>query len=177
MEVWKPINDYEDYYEVSNYGRFKSLKRGIILHPYKQKDGYLLIDLFKDGVRNTKLAHRVVAETFIDNPNNLPCVNHKDEIKDNNNVANLEWCDYSYNNSYGSKTERIRTTKKEKYKDVDDRYHGYKIVAYDYNGNMIGYYTSILEASKQLGINRTTISEALRLRDGKTTKYDFRRTF
>lgn len=186
MEVWKPIKDFEGYYEASSYGNIKSLDRykddkgtpvfikGRIMKPFYQRDGYLLVDLYKDGVSYTKLVHRIIAETFIDNPNNLPCVNHKDEVKDNNNVANLEWCDYSYNNSYGTKIARILATKKgESY--PEDRYHGYKIYAYDKKGELVGTYNSINEASRQLGVKRTTISEALRLRDGKTTKYDFRR--
>lgn len=176
MELWKPVPEYEGYYNASNYGNIYSVKNDIILKPFYNKEGYLMVDLCKNGVTSTKLVHRIIAETHLANPDNLPCVNHKDEVKDHNNVLNLEWCSYSYNNSYGTKTDRIRATKRERYKDADDRYHGYKIVAYDYKNNVVGYYRSISEASQELGINRTTISEAMRLRDGKTRNYLFRRT-
>ena len=68
--------------------------------------GYLLVSLSKDGKRKQFGVHRLVATAFLDNPNNYPCVNHKDENKQNNNLQNLEWCSYSYNNNYGTKNER-----------------------------------------------------------------------
>ena len=117
-EIWRPIKGYEGLYEVSNLGRIKSLKRLVkkwdgyrivpekILTPRANNRGYLRINLCKDGITKTFSPHRLVAEAFIPNPDNLPCVNHKDENPLNNVVSNLEWCTYSYNNSYGTARER-----------------------------------------------------------------------
>lgn len=100
MEKWKPIEGYEGLYEVSSYGKVKN-KNGKILKPYSSK-GYMYYKLVKNKKRVGILAHRLVAEAFLPNPQNLPCVNHKDEVRDNNCIDNLEWCSYSYNNSYGT---------------------------------------------------------------------------
>ena len=120
-EIWKPKKDYEGLYEVSNLGRVKSLNyrrtgKAELLKPYKTKDGYLKVLLYKDGKRKKILVHRLVAETFLPNPNNLPFINHKDENKTNNFVGtpendykdgNLEWCTREYNNNYGTRNERV----------------------------------------------------------------------
>lgn len=110
-EVWKPINGYEGLYEVSNQGDIKSLERlcydsvrcyhrGVkerILKPVPDKDGYLQVALSRDGKLTTKKVHRLVAECFIDNPENLKEVNHKNKDVANNRVGNLEWCDRTGN--------------------------------------------------------------------------------
>lgn len=115
-EEWRSIEGYEGLYEVSSYGRVRSLDRyeinnlgykrllkGKILSPGIKKDGYFIVSLKNKNFR----VHRLVAQAFIPNPEGLPQVNHKDEDKSNNNVDNLEWCDSKYNNNYG--TARIRT--------------------------------------------------------------------
>ena len=100
-EIWKPIKGYEDY-QVSNLGRIKSLKNGKekIMTPGVLRKGYLGINLCKNGIQKPFKIHRLIAETFLDNPDNLPQVNHKDENKQNNRVDNLEWCDNTYNIRY-----------------------------------------------------------------------------
>jgi hypothetical protein len=128
-EIWKPIPNYEGIYEISNTGKVRSLTRTIMrsdgkklpingkeLKQYIGKDGYYKVKLCKDGAMTNFPVHRLVALTFISNLNHLPVVNHKDENKLNNNVNNLEWCTYEYNNNYGTKKERISQTMKEKFK-------------------------------------------------------------
>lgn len=77
------------------------------------KDGYKRVRLQNNGLRVNVLSHRIIAKAFLSNPNNLPCVNHKDENKLNNNVSNLEWCTVDYNNKYNGRYENIKhSTKK-----------------------------------------------------------------
>ena len=108
METWKAIAGYEGLYEVSNQGRVRSMKYGKekILKQGKT-NGYLHVCLFKDGYGKTIRVHRLVAETFIPNPNNLETVNHKDEVKTNNIVSNLEWMSKIDNINYGTRNKRI----------------------------------------------------------------------
>jgi hypothetical protein len=99
-EIWKPIDGYDHPYKVSNHGRVLG-KHGI-LRPYDNGYGYLIVDFRKDGKRKHLKVHRLVAEAFVPNKSNLPEVNHKDENKHNNDAYNLEWCDSSYNKTYGN---------------------------------------------------------------------------
>lgn len=110
IEEWRPIEGYENY-QVSNYGRVKSLgndktRKEKILKQGKKKDGYLQVNLYKEGKMKPFLVHRLVATAFLDNPSNLHCVNHKDEDKTNNCVENLEWCTHQYNSNYRTCQQR-----------------------------------------------------------------------
>ena len=116
-EIWKDIKGYEGLYQVSNLGNVKSLSRvsiqGHILPTKILKfgynlQGYKIVGLHRDGSSKTRTVHRLVAEAFIPNSNNYPCINHIDENKQNNRVDNLEWCTYEYNNNYGTSTDRMR---------------------------------------------------------------------
>lgn len=110
-EIWKDIEGYEGKYQVSNIGNVRSLDyrhTGKIkrLKLNTDKSGYSRLRLYKEGKPEDYLVYRLVAQAFIPNPNNLPCVNHKDENPRNNCVWNLEWCTYSYNNNYGTRNEK-----------------------------------------------------------------------
>lgn len=116
-EVWKDIKDYEGIYQVSNLGRIKRLPHRVKNRfgtccrkehyvGYKGTNGYMYVLLHKDNTPSTFLIHRLVAQAFIDNPNNYDCINHKDENPLNNCVNNLEWCDKAYNNNYGTIKQR-----------------------------------------------------------------------
>ena len=130
MEEWRDVKGFEGFYAVSNYGRVKTVDH---YSPYKKipgkvqhikesiktlgkdKNGYSTVMLYKGSeIKKLCKVHRLVAEAFIDNPNNLPQVNHKDENKSNNNVSNLEYCDCVYNNNYGTRNKRISENKKGK---------------------------------------------------------------
>lgn len=113
VEVWKDIPGYEGYYQVSNFGRVKSLDRtvidkngrvmkykGVILTPQLNEFGYEKVVLIKSGKRKNFKIHQLVAIAFLDNPDNLPCINHKDGNKRNNMVSNLEWCTFGENNKH-----------------------------------------------------------------------------
>ena len=108
MEEWRPIKDYEGLYEVSNMGRVKNLNykgsgKEKILKNIKRRKGYLMVILTKNGKRRGFLVHRLVAEAFIPNPNNLPEVNHIDRDRANNHVDNLEWVTHSDNMKHSYK--------------------------------------------------------------------------
>ena len=111
MEIWKEIPGYEGLYEVSNTGMIRSLRYNKIMIPNTNRCGYEYINLCKDGIIKTKTIHRLVAQVFIPNPDNLPIVNHKDEDKTNNNADNLEWCNQKYNVNYGMSQEKRKCTK------------------------------------------------------------------
>ena len=120
IEIWKDIEGYEGLYEVSSYGRVRSLgqfvnhnfggyayRKGRILKPGLGSRGYLSVTLSKNGIQKQYTVHRLVAQAFIENPDNLPQVNHKDEDRTNNNVTNLEWCDAKYNVNYGNRLNKF----------------------------------------------------------------------
>lgn len=126
QEEWRNVVGYEGKYQVSNLGNVRSLnriieckgkggcnvhrkQRGCLMRQSLNTQGYYTVGLScqKPGSR-THLVSRLVAQAFIPNPDNLPCVNHKDENSKNNRVDNLEWCTKEYNNSYGTIRERHR---------------------------------------------------------------------
>lgn len=115
-EIWKDIKNFEGLYQISNYGRVKSLpkkrnskfnNKEIILKQFKNTNGYFQIDLWKNNKGKHILVHKLVAQTFLKNPNHYPFVNHKDENKLNNCVNNLEWCNAKYNCNYGTRNLRL----------------------------------------------------------------------
>ena len=155
MEEWRDIKGYEGLYQVSNTGKVKSLnysktgKEGI-LKSCKNSAGYLILELFKNGIGKCHAIHRLVAEAFIPNIDNLPCINHKDENKENNYVENLEWITYKENANHGTRNERMAEKLKK------------PIFSISKESGLITYWASISEASKQTGINLSSISACCR---------------
>ena len=161
-EIWKDIKGYEGWYQVSSQGRVRSLDRFInCTHNGKRKvsgrvlvgsnggRGYVLVILTKNSKQTYKYVHRLVAEAFIPNPNNLPQINHKDENKTNNCVDNLEWCDGLYNINYGTVRERIiKNTSKQ-------------VQQFDENMLFVKQYPSQIEASRETGILQGAISQSI----------------
>ena len=131
-EIWKDIIGFEGIYEISNLGRIRRIKTGRILSTRRSDGWYITVTLYKDKKRYGKSLHRLVAETFVHNPYNLPEVNHIDEDKTNNRADNLEFCDRKYNNNYGSRMDKIRDTKlknghiNEEYSGLDKKSYGKK---------------------------------------------------
>lgn len=120
MEEWKNIIGYEGLYEVSDKGNVRNVRRNTLLKLSKNNYGYIQVYLYKNSIRTGLKVHRLVAQAFIPNPDNLPEVNHLDEDKTNNRVDNLEWCTHKYNVNYGHRTENaINTRVKNGYADPD----------------------------------------------------------
>lgn len=174
MEIWKDIQGYEGY-QVSNEGNVKSLKYGKekILTPTINGRGYYHTVLRKDCKSTTVYIHRLVAQAFIDNPNNYPQVNHKDENKTNNAVSNLEWCTRSYNMNYGTAIQRMIANTDYKARTANTDYKArtantdYKAIAVK-NGKKVlcietgKIYDSTMEVERELGFAHTHISSACR---------------
>lgn len=158
IEIWKDVPGYEGYYQVSTFGNVRSVDRvtennrnnpkrtqwyrffpGKTITPELTQGGYLRVKLTKLRQRNKFFIHRLVAQTFIKNPLNLPFVNHKDENKLNNNVTNLEWCDHDYNMHYGTLQQRKAES------------HKKPIIQYSELGEFIKECASATDAAKELG--------------------------
>lgn len=106
--IWKDIPGYEGLYKVSNTGKIFSVVTNRELSVIQKSDGYTCISLCdKDHNKKQYRIHQLVAKAFIPNPNNYPFINHKNEIKNDNRVENLEWCSIKYNSSYGSAPKKI----------------------------------------------------------------------
>ena len=181
QEIWKDIKNYEGLYQVSNLGNVRSLNRirkngkkenqfylqkGKILKPAVQSIGYKFVVLCKNGESKGYRVHRLVAETFIENPNNYNCINHKDENRLNNCVDNLEWCTIAYNNTYGTKQGRHSEAMKKKV--------GRKINQYDLEGNFIKQWESIIDAEKCLNKKRASTPIYMCCKHKKSTAYGYR---
>lgn len=159
MEIWKDIVEYEGLYQVSNFGRVRSLDRyvnhyrggkKIVKSKILEQDcsgnsGYKRVQLCKDGKQKHFSVHRLVAIAFLPNPDHLPFVNHKDENKANNHVDNLEWCTHEYNDNYGTRNIRMSETKKK------------PIIQYDKQGNFIREWKSATDACIELKICKSSI--------------------
>ena len=163
-EIWKPIKGYEGRYEISNFGNVYSIRRKILLTQtpsYQDIRGYNQVCLFKDNKKHTKLVHRLVAEEFLPNPNNLPQINHKDGNKFNNNVINLEWCDASYNtkHAYDNNLNDIRN----KVVKVNNKMFGYVLlVVFEINSGKRTVFKSTEEVMKFLNYSHTGVTWAIR---------------
>ena len=130
MEEWKDVVDYEGVYKISNYGVVISLDRYVLnngtpvivkgrqIAPIHKKEGYLQYALSKSGRRKKYYAHRLVAQAFIPNPDNLPEVNHKDGNKANNHVSNLEWVSKADNQKHAHTNNLLSRDEHGRFKSV-----------------------------------------------------------
>lgn len=178
MEIWRDIKGYEGLYQISNEGRVKSLPREwkcarnesgnrhhneIIMSPQLRLN-YYRVRLVKDGVGKNKSIHRLVAEAFIDNPDNKPVIDHINGNSIDNRVENLRWCTQEENNGFelhrknigkaqlGRKhsEETIEKVRKKLYKPINQ---------YDLNGNLIATYSSAKEAAITTNSNYVSICQ------------------
>lgn len=170
-EEWKDIKGYEGLYQISNLGRVKSLerkanhvsgKRNVTERFIKPNTctSYKSVCLSKKGIGKRYPIHRLVAFHFIPNPNNYPCINHKDCDKYNNKDTNLEWCDYSYNPKHAYFHNLRSSPNLNKF--GKENHTSKKVVQYTINGHKIGEYGSTREAGRITGINQSCISACAR---------------
>lgn len=143
-EVWKDIFGYGGDYQVSNLGRVRSHKQGSwkVLQAVKKDTGYMVVRLCSDKIR-LHYVHRLVAQAFLPNPQNLGCVNHKNQKRDDNRASNLEWCTYFYNNHYSDIYKKTRK----------------RVVQYTKSMVRVRSYSSQGEASRLTGIYQPNISD------------------
>lgn len=145
IEIWKDIKGYEGIYQVSNLGRVRSfLRGGRVLKPHSTGH-YLGVVLYKENSHKAYLIHRLVANAFIENPNNFNEVNHKDENGVNNVWSNLEWCSHSENINYGNRNKKVGVRL------------GKPVLQINKNGNIVGRFCSIHEAGRNTGVDYRNI--------------------
>lgn len=169
-ELWKDVKGYEGYYKVSNMGRVKSLKRinsygrtvnEKILTNTLNNTGYLRVKISKNNVQKNISVHRLVAQAFIQNPYNLPMINHKDENKLNNMVENLEWCDNKYNSNYGTKPRKIGNN------------HKKKIAQYTKENVLIKIWNSATDVKKELNYDDSSIRKCCNNKKNYNSAYGY----
>ena len=144
-EIWKSHPDFEKI-EVSSFGRVRSVK-GHYYTGFIDKDGYTIVGFRMNGKRVSKKVHRLVAQTFLPNPNNFPQINHLDCNRKNNNVDNLEWCDGSYNQQY-----------REKYGLSNTEALGHSMFAINLKTLEVSRFRSQNEAGRVLGVSQGNIN-------------------
>ena len=146
-EVWADIEGYENLYAISSKGRCWSYKTNKLLKEIINNDGYLRFSLFKDGKQKRYLAHRLVAKSFVDNPNEYPEINHINENVKDNCVENLEWCTHKQNINYGSRNKKVSLALK-------NNQNSAKRVQ---NIDTLKIYDSLTKAKKETGIDLSQI--------------------
>ena len=157
MEEWRDIKGYKGLYQISNTGNVKSLdynhtgKEGI-MKAQDNGDGYLYVNLWKEGKMKSCTIHRLVAIAFLPNPNNLPEVNHISEDKSDNRVENLEWCTRLYNNTYNDRAKKAGK------KQRNDPNKSKAVVGIHKINGLILEFPSAMEASRQTGIDQGNIT-------------------
>lgn len=166
-EIWKDIVGYEGLYEVSNLGNIRSVnwgKRGysknLYLKPHNK--GYLQVELFKNGNRKMFMVHRLVAQAFLENNDNLPLVNHKDENKENNRADNLEWCNNSYNVCYSLNKHGIVTGKRPTVTRHNSKRTELKVVQITMDGKTVREWENSRTVFLSTGMSDWSISECCR---------------
>lgn len=179
-ETWQPIDGFEGIYEISNLGEVKSLERTIsyinrwgtetsrtfpscILKPSLDKDGYLYVTFKINGKQFHKRVHRLIAEAFIPNPEGKPTVNHKNHIRNDNRIENLEWATYD---------EQCDEVWKNNAK-VSHQEQSKQVYKYSLDNSFIALYPSIREAGKACNLSHRSIMNCCKGGYFSTTRNKF----
>lgn len=154
-EIWKDIKGYEGLYQVSNMGKVKSLNylrtgKENVLKPGKQNSGYLTVCLSKNNKPKIFRVHRLVATAFIPNPENKPCIDHINTIKDDNRAENLKWATQKENvNNVLTRSKRYGA----------NNYKAREVLQFTKEGVFVRKWFCIREAARELGFNQSSISK------------------
>lgn len=162
-EIWKDIKDYEGYYQISNLGKIHSCDRfvktkgnserfvpGRSILPYIGHGGYYYVSLYKENKNKSYTLHRLIAETFIPNRENLPCVDHINTIRTDNSIKNLKWCSFKENNNNQKTIEHKRNAS-----------NHYGVLQISKEGDVIAEFESSRQIEEILGIKRKSIQTAI----------------
>jgi len=174
--IRKPVKGFPGYM-VYEDGRIYSTFKQRFLNPVRLSTGYDRVELFNENGSKQLLVHRIVADAFIPNPSNYPCINHKDEIKHNNHVSNLEWCTYKYNVNYGTcqKKRKEHTDYKSdtriKTAIENGKKCGKPVKCLDSDKNEIGVYLSAMDAQRKTGIRNQHIIESCKNKSRRAGGY------
>lgn len=182
-EIWKDVVGYESYYQISNYGNIKSKDR---IRPYRKTDRvykgrlikasmgerYMQVCLTKNSKEKNHLLHRLVADAFLPNPLNKPCVDHINTDRTDNRVVNLRWCTFKENQCNHLTRKHISNgktgLKREKYIMSEERKRNIAVAkstpicAYDMNGSFVKQFQTVVDASLFAGVSRFAIYHQLK---------------
>ena len=172
IREWRDIEEASNY-EVSNYGEVRNKKTKHILIGSRDKEGYLrCVIRNNDGKLITRFKHRLAAIAFLENPDELPLINHKDENKANNYVGcaeknysdgNLEWCTHQYNMNYGSCQQKKAETFKKRLLSQNHNLRATQVYVYDAKTKeFIAHFPSITSTAKELKVDFRTVVKVLK---------------
>lgn len=176
MEEWRDINGYEGIYQISSYGRVKSIDR-VLSNGKKRKskflyihkiNGYPTVSLCKDYKQRNYKIHRLVAQAFIPNIENKPCIDHINCIRDDNRVENLRWVTHKENMNNPVSTAKLSSARKKYYLNEDNlrrnrqQKHNKAVVQLSIEGEVVGEYQSIRDAQRQTGIGVSSIFNCIK---------------